>query len=65
MRIGLDWHAAGNHLYVCIGSLAQADAIHSTAAEWALRAVGLLATLAVTVVLTWVAKKALSKRTIK
>jgi hypothetical protein len=36
-----------------------------TPAEWALRAAGLLATLAVTVLLTRVAKKALSKRTIQ
>ncbi len=55
----------GTILYVYIGSLAQAGARHTTAAEWALRAVGLLATLAVTVVLTRVAKKALSKRTIQ
>jgi len=55
----------GTVLYVYIGSLAQAGARHTTAAEWVLRGVGLLATLAVTVVLTRVAKKALNKRTIQ
>lgn len=55
----------GTILYVYIGSLAQAGARHTTPAEWALRGVGLLATLAVTVVLTRVAKNALRKRTIQ
>jgi uncharacterized membrane protein YdjX (TVP38/TMEM64 family) len=55
----------GTVLYVYIGSLAQAGARHTTTAEWVLRGVGLLATLAVTVVLTRVAKKALNKRTIQ
>jgi uncharacterized membrane protein YdjX (TVP38/TMEM64 family) len=55
----------GTILYVYIGSLAQAGARHTTPAEWALRVVGLLATLAVTVLLTRVAKKALNKRTVQ
>lgn len=54
----------GTILYVYIGSLAQAGVRHTTPAEWVLRGAGLLATLAVTVVLTRVAKKALNKRTI-
>jgi uncharacterized membrane protein YdjX (TVP38/TMEM64 family) len=54
----------GTVLYVYIGSLAQAGAGHTTPAEWVLRGMGLLATLAVTVVLTRVAKRALNKRTI-
>jgi uncharacterized membrane protein YdjX (TVP38/TMEM64 family) len=54
----------GTILYVYIGSLARAGVRHTTPAEWVLRGVGLLASLAVTVVLTRVAKKALNKRTI-
>jgi uncharacterized membrane protein YdjX (TVP38/TMEM64 family) len=54
----------GTILYVYVGSLAHAGARHTTPAEWVLRGVGLLATLAVTLVLTRVAKKALNKRTI-
>jgi uncharacterized membrane protein YdjX (TVP38/TMEM64 family) len=52
----------GTVMYVYIGSLAQAGARKTTPAEWALRAVGLVATIAVTVLLTRIARKALSKR---
>jgi uncharacterized membrane protein YdjX (TVP38/TMEM64 family) len=55
----------GTVLYVYVGSLAHVGARHTTTAEWVLRGVGLLATLAVTIVLTRVAKKALNKRTIQ
>ena len=54
----------GTVLYVYLGSLAQAAAGERTrtAGEWAFYAVGLLATVAVTVFLTRVAKRALAQR---
>lgn len=52
----------GTIMYVYIGSLVQAGTRETTAAEWALRAVGLVATILVTVLLTRIARKALAKR---
>ncbi len=53
----------GTVLYVYIGSLANAGARQTTPAEWALRGVGLVATIVVTVVLTRIARKALAQKT--
>jgi uncharacterized membrane protein YdjX (TVP38/TMEM64 family) len=54
----------GTVLYVYLGSLAQAAAGERTrtTGEWALYVVGLLATIAVTVMLTRVARRALAPR---
>ena len=52
----------GTVMYVYIGSLARADARRTTAAEWVLRGIGLVATVAVTVLLTRIARKALARR---
>ena len=54
----------GTVLYVYIGSLANAGARQTTPVEWALRGVGLVATIVVTVILTRIAKKALAKKSI-
>ncbi len=54
----------GTVMYVYIGSLAHAGAQQSTPLQWALRGLGLLATIAVTVMLTRIAKKALAKKSI-
>lgn len=54
----------GTVMYVYIGSLARAAGDRTrTPGEWALLAVGLLATIAVTVVITRIARTALAKRT--
>jgi uncharacterized membrane protein YdjX (TVP38/TMEM64 family) len=52
-------------MYVYLGSLARAGAAgrQRTTAEWTLYGVGLLATLAVTVMMTRMARRALAKRT--
>jgi len=61
----------GTIMYVYLGSLAGslatlgAEGRARTPAEWALYGVGLLATLGVTVVVTKIAKKALSERSFK
>jgi len=54
----------GTVMYVYLGSLAQAGASERerTPAEWALYAVGLVATIAVTVVITRIARAALARR---
>ncbi|MEW6303079.1 MAG: TVP38/TMEM64 family protein [Verrucomicrobiota bacterium] len=52
----------GTLLYVYIGSLAQAGTRQRTPAEWALYAVGLLATIAVTLYVTRLAKRALTEK---
>jgi len=54
----------GTVMYVYLGSLAKAASGETTRtpAEWALYAVGLLATVAVTIFVTRIAKKALSER---
>jgi uncharacterized membrane protein YdjX (TVP38/TMEM64 family) len=54
----------GTVLYVYLGSLAQAAAGERTrtTGEWTLYVVGLLATIAVTVLLTRVARRALAPR---
>jgi uncharacterized membrane protein YdjX (TVP38/TMEM64 family) len=49
-------------MYVYIGSLANAAAEKKTTVEWVLRGVGLLATIAVTVLITRIAKRALSSK---
>ncbi len=49
-------------LYVYIGTLAQAGQRSRTAAEWALYGIGLVATIAVTVVITRLARRALGRR---
>jgi len=50
-------------MYVYLGSLASVGAGQRarTPAEWALYAVGLLATIGVTIIVTRIARKALSK----
>jgi uncharacterized membrane protein YdjX (TVP38/TMEM64 family) len=55
----------GTVMYVYLGSLAHAGATgrQRTPAEWALYALGLVATLAVTVLLTRIARRALAKHT--
>ena len=55
----------GTVMYVYLGSLARAGAAgqQRSAAEWALYGVGLVATLAVTVMITRMARRALAKRT--
>lgn len=55
----------GTVMYVYLGSLARAGAAgeKKSPAEWALYGVGLLATIAVTVVITRIARRALAKRT--
>lgn len=55
----------GTVMYVYLGSLARAGAAgqQRTPAEWALYGVGLVATLAVTVVITRIARRALAQRT--
>lgn len=55
----------GTVMYVYIGSLARVGAAGQTKtpAEWALYSVGLLATIAVTVFITRIARRALAKRT--
>jgi uncharacterized membrane protein YdjX (TVP38/TMEM64 family) len=55
----------GTVMYVYLGSLARAGAAgqQRTTAEWALYGVGMVATLAVTVVMTRMARRALAKRT--
>jgi uncharacterized membrane protein YdjX (TVP38/TMEM64 family) len=55
----------GTVMYVYLGSLARAGATgqQRTPAEWALYGVGLVATLAVTVVITRIARRALAQRT--
>lgn len=54
----------GTVMYVYVGSLARAAGDRSrTPGEWALYGVGLLATIAVTVFITRLAKRALAKRT--
>ncbi len=54
----------GTVMYVYLGSLAQAGASERqrTPGEWALYAVGLVATIAVTVVITRIARAALARR---
>ena len=52
----------GTVMYVYIGSLAHVSAQRPTPVQWVLRAVGLIATVAVTLVLTRIAKRALSSR---
>ena len=54
----------GTVMYVYIGSLAHAGAQQTTPLQWALRGLGLVATIAVTLVLTRIAKKALAKKSI-
>lgn len=53
----------GTLLYVYIGSLGKAVSRETTPAEWAMRIVGLLATLAVTIYITKLAKKAMNEQT--
>ncbi|MBI5800657.1 MAG: TVP38/TMEM64 family protein [Verrucomicrobia bacterium] len=55
----------GTVMYVYLGSLARAGAggQQKSPAEWALYGVGLLATIAVTVVITRIARQALARRT--
>lgn len=55
----------GTVMYVYLGSLARAGVAdrQRTPAEWALYAVGLLATIAVAVVATRIARRALVERT--
>ncbi|MFA6543049.1 MAG: TVP38/TMEM64 family protein [Limisphaerales bacterium] len=55
----------GTVMYVYLGSLARAGAggQQKTPAEWALYSVGLAATIAVTVVITRIARQALARRT--
>lgn len=53
----------GTVMYVYLGSLAGAAGREKTPAEWALYAVGLIATVGVTIFITKVAKRALAKRT--
>lgn len=55
----------GTVMYVYLGSLARAGAAgqQRSPAEWALYGVGLVATLAVTVMITRIARRALAKRT--
>lgn len=52
----------GTVMYVYIGSLAHAGAQQTTPLQWGLRGIGLAATIAVTVILTRIAKKALKTR---
>lgn len=54
----------GTVMYVYLGSLARvgADAARRSPAEWTLYAVGMLATLTVTVVITRIARRALAQR---
>ncbi len=54
----------GTVMYVYIGSLAHAGAQRTTPLQWALRGLGLVATIVVTVMLTRIAKKALAKQSI-
>lgn len=55
----------GTVIYVYLGSLARAGVANHerTPTEWALYGVGLIATVAVTVVVTRIARRALAKRT--
>ncbi len=53
----------GTVMYVYLGSLAGAAGREKTPAEWALYAVGLVATVAVTIYVTKVARRALAKGT--
>lgn len=55
----------GTVMYVYLGSIARAGASgpERSPAQWALYGVGLIATLAVTVVITRIARRALAKRT--
>ncbi|MBI2924349.1 MAG: TVP38/TMEM64 family protein [Verrucomicrobia bacterium] len=55
----------GTVMYVYLGSLARAGAVgeKKSPAEWALYGVGLPATIAVTIVITRIARRALAKRT--
>jgi len=53
----------GTVMYVYLGSLARAGAHQRTPGEWALYALGLAATVAVTVIITRIARRALAKRT--
>ena len=53
----------GTVMYVYLGSIAGAAGQEKTPAQWALYAVGLVATIAVTVFITKVARRALAKRT--
>ena len=55
----------GTVMYVYLGSIARAgaEAQQRTPAQWAMYGVGLIATIAVTVYITRVAKAALAKRT--
>lgn len=56
----------GTVLYVYLGSLARAagaDTQQRTPAQWALYGVGLIATIAVTIVITRIARRALAQRT--
>ena len=52
----------GTVMYVYIGSLGNSGARQTTPAEWALKIVGLLATILVTVYVTKIARKALAKK---
>ncbi len=54
----------GTVMYVYIGSLARAGAQETTPLQWALRGVGLVATVVVALLLTRIAKKALAKKSI-
>jgi len=53
----------GTVMYVYLGSLAGAAGREKTPMEWALYGVGLIATIAVTIFITKVARRALAKRT--
>lgn len=52
----------GTVMYVYIGSLANSGARQTTPTEWALKGVGLLATIVVTVLITRIARKALARK---
>ena len=52
----------GTVMYVYIGSLAHAGAQQTTPLQWALRGIGLVATIAVTVILTRIARMALKTK---
>lgn len=53
----------GTVMYVYLGSIARAAGEKKSPTEWALYAVGLIATIAVTVFITRIARRALAKRT--
>lgn len=53
----------GTVMYVYLGSLARAGAQERTPGEWALYGLGLAATIAVTVLITRIARRALDERT--